>query len=73
MTTDGDIIRSKEVDTIQPALQNGSDIMLSNITFALSCNSNLISFGQLRDAGISYHYYLESMTLKKAGNIISLV
>lgn len=51
---------------------NRLDIIFSNITFALKCNSNLISFGQLREARISYHNHSESMILKKTKNIISL-
>lgn len=47
--------------------------MLSNVAFALRCNTNLISLGQLKKAGILYNYHLESIILKKAGNIIGLV
>lgn len=46
--------------------------MLSNITFALKCNSNLISLGQLKKARILYHNHSKSIILKKAGNIIGL-
>lgn len=70
MTADGDIIRSKEVGTIKLTLLNGSDMTLSNVAFAPRCDSNLISLGQLREAGISYHDHPESMILKKAGIII---
>ena len=73
MKTNRDIIRLEEVDTIQLVLLNGLNIMLSNVVFALRCNSNLISLGQLRKAGISYYNYLESMILKKVGNIIGSV
>lgn len=52
---------------------NKLDIIFSNITFALKCNSNLISFGQLKEARISYHNYSESMILKKTKNIINLI
>lgn len=73
MIADRDIIRSEKVDIIQLALLNKLDIMLSNVTFASRCNFNLISFGQLREARLSYHNHLRSIILKKARNIICLV
>lgn len=37
---------------------------LSNIGFALRCNSNLIFFSQLKEAKISYHNYSENLIEK---------
>lgn len=73
MIADKNIIRLEKVSTIKLTLLNGSDIILSNMTFASRYYSNLISFDQLREAGISYHNYPESIILKKAGIIISSV
>lgn len=73
MTTNGDIIRSEKVDIIKLALLNESDMIFSNIAFALRLDSNLISCSQLKEARISYHNHLVSMILKKAGDIISSI
>ena len=48
MIADRNIFRSEKVGTIQLALLKRSDIMLLNIAFALRCNINFISFGQLK-------------------------
>lgn len=61
MTTNKDIIKLKEIGMIQLALLNKLDITLSNLAFAPKSNFNLISFNQLREAGISYHNNLESI------------
>lgn len=59
-----DISRSEQVETIIPSLKNGFKLTLSNILYALECNFNLISLGQLQESGISYYNYPKCMVLK---------
>lgn len=42
-----DIIQSKQVETVILPLKNGLELIFSNVVYALRCNSNLISLGQL--------------------------
>lgn len=61
MIASGNIIKLEKVGTIQLLFENGTEIMLSNVAFALRYNSNLISLNQLREAGILYHDHPNSM------------
>lgn len=45
-------------------------MILSNVAYTPKCNSNLISLGQLREAGISYHDYPKCMILKQGVSTI---
>ena len=73
VTAGGDIIRSKEVGTVHLPLQSGKTTMtLLNVAYAPKCDSNLISLGQLRDSGISYHDHPNSMVLKQGGSILGI-
>ena len=64
VTAGGTIIRSSQVGTITFSIENGLQLMLSNVAFIPECDSNLISLGQLRETGILYHDYPEQMVLK---------
>ncbi len=46
-------------------------IELHNVALAPNCDSNLISLGQLRESGISYHDNPSAMTLMRVGEIIA--
>lgn len=73
MTAGKDIIRLREVGTIQLLLKNRSEMILFNVAFALRYDSNLISLGQVREARISYHNHPNNMILKQSRSIIRLV
>lgn len=49
----------------------GGRIDLQNVALATECDSNLISLGQLRERGISFHDNPASMTLMIDGEIIA--
>ena len=66
------IIRSSQIRTVTLLLENGSNLTLTNVAYTPECNSNLISLGQLRVTGISYHYHTECMVLKQEGKTIGL-
>ena len=57
VTARRNIIRSSQVETITLSPENGLQFTLSNVNFTPECDSNLISLGQLRETGISYHDY----------------
>ena len=58
------------METIVLPLENSSELTLSNVAYAPECDSNLISLGQLREIGISYHDHPGCMVLKQGGNVI---
>lgn len=62
----------EQVKTVILAFKNGLELILSNLAYALRCNSNLISLGQLCKTGISYHDYHKYMILKQRRSIIRL-
>lgn len=66
----GEIIRSEEVGSIHLSTQSGAIITINNVTYRPRCNPNLISLGQLRESGITYHDHPDRMILKQGGNII---
>ena len=70
VTAGGDIIRSKQVGTVIPPLENGLQLTLCNVAYALECDSNLISLGQLQETGILYHDHPKCIVLKQEGSII---
>ena len=47
VTVGGTIIRSSQVETITILLENGLQLMFSNVAFTSECDYNLISLGQL--------------------------
>ena len=67
----GEIIRSREVGTVQLFFQSGKMTLL-NVAYTPKCDSNLISLAQLHKSGISYHDHLDSMILKQGGSQIGL-
>ena len=68
LTAAGQIIWTEEVGTVSIPLSTGR-IELHNVTLAPDCNSNLISLGQLKESGITYHDNPEAMTLMRIGKI----
>ena len=72
ITAGGNIIRSSQVGTVTLLLENGSNLTLTNVAYTPECDSNLISLGQLRETGISYHDHAECMVLKQEGKTIGL-
>ena len=71
ITADGQVIQTEKIGTVSIPLTDGTTIELQNVTLALGCDSNLISLGQLRESGITYHNDPDSMTLMKNGSIIA--
>ena len=72
ITAGGNIIRSSQIGTVTLSLKNGSNLTLSNVAYTPECDSNLISLGQLRETGISYHNPAKCMVLKQKGKTIGL-
>ena len=73
ITAGGEIIHSQEVGTVHLTLQSGKTTMtLLNVAYAPKCDSNLISLGQLRKSGISYHDHPDSMALKQGGSTLGV-
>ena len=71
ITAAGQVIRTEEIGTVSIPLTDGTTIELQNVALAPGCDSNLISLGQLRESGITYHDDPDSMTLMKSGSIIA--
>ena len=72
ITAGGNIIRSSQIGTVTFLLKNGSNLTLTNVAYTPEYDSNLISLGQLRETGISYHDHAEYMVLKHEGKTIGL-
>lgn len=69
----GKIIYSQKVGIVHLTLLSGKTKMtLLNVEYAPKCDFNLISLGQLRESGISYHNHLNSMALKQGGSILKV-
>lgn len=71
MTAAGQVIRTEEIGTVSIPLADGSTIELHNVALAPGCDLNLISLGQLRESGITYHDNPAAMTLMKDGKVIA--
>ena len=71
VTAAGQVIRTEEIGTVSIPLADGSTIELHNVALAPGCDSNLISLGQLRESGITYHDNPAAMTLMKDGKVIA--
>ena len=72
ITAGGNIIRSSQIGTITLLLENSSKLTLTNVVYTPEYDSKLISLGQLRETGISYHDHAECMVLKQEGKTIGL-
>ena len=70
VTAAGEIIQTEQVGTVSIPLKTGQ-IDLQNVALASKCDSNLISLGQLRETGITFHDNLISMALMKDGKVIA--
>ena len=70
VTAAGQIIRTKQVGIVSIPLKTGQ-INLQNVVLASECDSNLISLGQLRETGITFHDNPTSMALMKDGKVIA--
>ncbi len=71
MTAAGQVIRTEEIGTVSIPLANGNKIDLQNVALAPGCDSNLISLGQLRETGITFHDNPTEMTLMRNGKVIA--
>ena len=71
ITAAGQVIRTEEIGTMSIPLADGTTIELQNVALAPGCDSNLISLGQLRESGITYHNNPSSMTLMRGGRTIA--
>ena len=71
VTAAGQVIRTEEIGNVSIPLADGNNIELKNVALAPGCNSNLISLGQLRETGITYHDNPTAMTLMQQGRIIA--
>lgn len=70
---ESEIIQSQEVGKAHFTLRSKmSTMMLLNITYALKCDSNLISLGQLYKSRISYHNHPDFMVFKQEGNTLTV-
>lgn len=67
----GQIIKSEEIGTISIPLNGDITIKLKNVELAPECDSNLISFGQRWENGITYHNSLTIMTLIRESKVIA--
>lgn len=65
------IIRSEEIGTVSIPLADGKSIELLDIALVPECDSNLISLGQLRETGITFHDNPSHMTLIRHGVVIA--
>lgn len=72
ITAGGNIIRLSQVGIVTLFLENGSNLTLTNVAYALECDSNLIFLGQFWETGISYYYYAKCMILKQEGKTIGI-
>lgn len=66
----GDIIRSKEIGSINLSTQSRAIINLNSIAYILQYDFNWISLSQLQESGITYHDHPNWMILKEGENII---
>ena len=64
------IIRSEEIGTVSIPLADGKSIELLDTVLVPECDSNLISLGQLRETGITFHDNPSHMTLMRHGVVI---
>ncbi len=71
VTAAGQVIRIEEIGTFSIPLSGGATIELLHLALAPNCDSNLISLGQLRESGITYHDNLTAMTLRRNGKIVA--
>ena len=65
------IICSEEIGTVSIPLADGKSIELLDTTLVPECDSNLISLGQLRETGITFHDNPSHMTLIRHGVVIA--
>ncbi len=71
VTAAGQIIQTEEVGTVSIPLTGGTTIELHNVALAPDCDSKLISLGQLREGGITYHDNPATMTMMRGRKIIA--
>lgn len=71
VTAAGQVIRTEEIGTVSIPLAGGTTIELHNVALAPDCDSNLISLGQLRKCGITFHDNPTTMTLMRGGKIVA--
>ena len=62
------MVQSEGVGTIKILLVDGSLIKLKGVAFVPDCESDLISFGQLRESKASYPENSTSMMRMQNGN-----
>lgn len=67
----GQVICEKEIDNIFIPLADGRKIELYNMTLVSECDSNLISLGQLKEIGITYHDNPTTMILMRYRKVIT--
>ena len=71
ITAAGQVIRTEEIGTVSIPLADGTIIELHNVALAPGCDLNLISLGQLRESGITYHDDPSSMILMRGNKTIA--
>lgn len=62
------MVQSEGVGTAKILLVDGSSIKLEGVAFVPDCESNLVSFGQLRESQTMYPENSTSMMLMQNGN-----
>lgn len=67
------VIRTEKISTVLISLVDCSKIKLQNIALAPECDSNLVSFSQLRETEIIFHDNPTTITVMNNRKIIILV
>ena len=65
------IICLEKISTVSIPLADGKSIKLLDTALVPKCDSNLISLGQLRETGITFHDNPSHMTLIRHGVVIA--
>lgn len=71
MTAAGQVIQINKIGTVAILLSNAKTIRLYNVAHTSKCNSNLISFSQLRKNGILFRDDPMTITLTREEKVIT--
>lgn len=72
LIAEGGIMVSEEEGTVSIQMQNGKILELENVAYAPTADLNLVSLGQLREAGITFYDMPEHMLLKRGNATIGM-
>jgi hypothetical protein len=71
ITASGHVITSEETGTIVLPLASGKNFEIHGVAYIPKCDSNLLSLGQLRRSGVTYHDREHHMLLKQNGTVVA--